>query len=293
MRPLNKKTIIFLILAVSLFLGSLGAQAVLAETKYAPLPYYKLEIPLGATTVIKDVADYIVIIYKFSLGISAILATILIMFGAMKWITAAGSESAITGARETITSALIGLIIALGSFVLLNTINPNLTTMSAAVTEIQFYCPGGELSKSLGQQCAEDCECKSEFTDMNGVTLAATCQNNICTSNLSPGDLCAWEKVEYRLKTAIESNDIASHCQFGCRGGTISDLNIVDEDGDGDNDVATMQWFCADSVTTVFENCVYGGASGSYWDPYNDRCLDKDLFYCLLTYDGDFSQCSS
>lgn len=63
-------------------------------------------------TIIKNV-----IIVFFIIGIITSLAFILI--GAIQWISAGGDKAALDGARRKITSALIGLVILLGVYVII------------------------------------------------------------------------------------------------------------------------------------------------------------------------------
>jgi hypothetical protein len=76
-------------------------------------------------------AEYIAAIYQYMVGIATILAIVMIMYGGFRWITAAGNPETIGRAKDTIVSAIIGLAIALGSYTILNLINPNLVEFKA------------------------------------------------------------------------------------------------------------------------------------------------------------------
>jgi len=73
-------------------------------------------------------ARYIQALYKFLIGIAAILAVIMIAYGGFLWLFASGSGDKISKAKEVIIAAISGLLLALGSYLLLNFINPNLVT---------------------------------------------------------------------------------------------------------------------------------------------------------------------
>lgn len=92
---------------------------------------YSLEAPLGDTYYVTNLNEYIVLIYKFSVSAAAILATIVIMFGGLSWAASAGNEQRITSAKETIIGAIVGLILAVGSYLILTTINPSLSSLAA------------------------------------------------------------------------------------------------------------------------------------------------------------------
>jgi hypothetical protein len=74
-------------------------------------------------------SEYIVAIFKYSIGIVGIISTIVLMFGGIRWLTAGGNKEIITDARNYITGSLGGLILSLGSFLMLSTINTNLVNL--------------------------------------------------------------------------------------------------------------------------------------------------------------------
>lgn len=67
-------------------------------------------------------------IYKYAIGIVGILATIIMMIGGFMWLIAGGNQSKISEAQEWIKASLTGLVLALGSYMILTTVNPALTT---------------------------------------------------------------------------------------------------------------------------------------------------------------------
>lgn len=79
------------------------------------------------TIVPTSIADYIQTIFRAFILVVGILAVVMIVYGGIKWIAAAGNPGRIQDARTTIDNAVIGLILALTSVVLLNIISPSLT----------------------------------------------------------------------------------------------------------------------------------------------------------------------
>jgi len=88
---------------------------------------YKLLAPIGDKEVIRtdDIGKYFNILFNIALGLAGALAVIMIVIGGVQWM---GDESIFgkTEAKKKITQAILGLLIALGAFALLNTINPDL-----------------------------------------------------------------------------------------------------------------------------------------------------------------------
>jgi len=86
-----------------------------------------------------DIGQYIFAIYNIAIGLAAILAVIMIMAGGVLWLLAGGSPERVNNAKSYISSALLGLFLALSSFIILQTINPRL---------IELENPFGKLSTS-------------------------------------------------------------------------------------------------------------------------------------------------
>ncbi|MFA6475768.1 MAG: hypothetical protein WCV88_06305, partial [Patescibacteria group bacterium] len=94
------------------------------------------EQPFGGVASVKNIGEYIQLVYQFALGIVGIIAVTLIMFGGVRWIAAAGNESMISEAKETIISAVTGLVIALLSYTILAFINPQTLKTDVSVFKI-------------------------------------------------------------------------------------------------------------------------------------------------------------
>lgn len=107
---------------------------VIPATATAKLPIqFTPEVPLLGffaspfTITSNTIGEYIRAVFVGFIWIVGILATIMVIYGGIKWIAAAGDAGRINDARDMVNNAVIGLIIALTSVVLLNTISPSLT----------------------------------------------------------------------------------------------------------------------------------------------------------------------
>lgn len=90
---------------------------------------YNLLAPIGTIKQIKTsdgIGDYLNIIFKIIIGLCGALAVIMIVIGGIQYM---GNESVFgkTEAKSRILSAILGLLIALGAYAILYTINPALT----------------------------------------------------------------------------------------------------------------------------------------------------------------------
>ncbi len=89
--------------------------------------------------VLKENAQIIPIIQaviRFILVVAFVLAFIFLLIGGIRWIIAGGDEKAVAGARNTITAALIGLVIVLVAFALIRLVEIffGVSIISAGVT---------------------------------------------------------------------------------------------------------------------------------------------------------------
>ncbi len=73
-------------------------------------------------------AEYIVAIYKFAIGSASLLASIMVVYGGFRYLLGSTLGDVKTG-KEVIENAVIGLIVLLCSYVILNTINPDLVRL--------------------------------------------------------------------------------------------------------------------------------------------------------------------
>ncbi|OGY78471.1 MAG: hypothetical protein A3B74_02125 [Candidatus Kerfeldbacteria bacterium RIFCSPHIGHO2_02_FULL_42_14] len=111
-----------------------------------------LEIPIGGKATVGKLDEYISELYTFALSFIGIVATIMIMWGGFKWVTAAGNSGRISDAKDTIYNAIIGLVLALLSWTMLNVINPALT--SNTFPEVRPIKPAySKLADYVGASC--------------------------------------------------------------------------------------------------------------------------------------------
>ena len=77
----------------------------------------------------QDINQIIVWLYYFIVGISGFSAFFMFVWGGFQWTSSAGNPSAIAEATDKITSAAIGVLIILSAYLILQVINPELTTL--------------------------------------------------------------------------------------------------------------------------------------------------------------------
>jgi 3D (Asp-Asp-Asp) domain-containing protein len=76
------------------------------------------------------IAEYLVAIYKLGQIFGTIIAIAMIMMAGFMWLTSGGNQAMIGQAKDHISSAVIGLALLFGSYVILTTVNPALVRFS-------------------------------------------------------------------------------------------------------------------------------------------------------------------
>ena len=124
---------IFFISKISLVAGFLGAVSVFAAQQYQllePLP----TIVAGQSVTL---STYLEAVFAFGISIAGILAVAMIVIGGIQYMTAYGNPSAVGDAKERITQALLGLLLAVAAWLILYTINPDLIKGQLTVPQVQ------------------------------------------------------------------------------------------------------------------------------------------------------------
>ncbi|MDP3993794.1 MAG: hypothetical protein Q8P75_02320 [bacterium] len=71
----------------------------------------------------RTATDFIVEVINIALFVVGLLAVVFLIIGGFRYITAAGNEEQVEGAKQTIFHAIIGLIIVILSFVIVRVIS--------------------------------------------------------------------------------------------------------------------------------------------------------------------------
>ncbi|MBP6855274.1 MAG: D-alanyl-D-alanine carboxypeptidase family protein [Candidatus Pacebacteria bacterium] len=139
-----------------------------------------------------DLGDYLNIIIKFAIGFAGALAVIMMVLGGIQYM----STDALSGkseGRERITYALGGLLLALASYLILNTINPNLVNLHLGIRAVDIayeeepYDPFG-------------------FKDDTGplpVGAVAKCPEGIVNIETSGGNMYVCQRISTQVQAMI------------------------------------------------------------------------------------------
>ncbi len=99
---------------------------------------------MGTITSSTPPGAYVSGFYNFALMIGGVLAFGAIVYGGILYATSAGNSSRQSEGRAWITSALLGLLLLAGAYLILYTINPNLVNLSLPTLQaINIEAPTG------------------------------------------------------------------------------------------------------------------------------------------------------
>ncbi|OGG38013.1 hypothetical protein A2116_02480 [Candidatus Jorgensenbacteria bacterium GWA1_49_17] len=97
----------------------------------AALEIKVISSPDTTLTTDESIAAYIVRLYWFAVGAAGAVAVAVIVGGAIYYMTSSGSPDKQNEAKSYMTSALWGVTLLLGSYFILNTINPQITSLES------------------------------------------------------------------------------------------------------------------------------------------------------------------
>lgn len=127
------KKILFITVAIIVLIGPFETQALQPLEFIAPIP------GLQSSIIPNNIGEYFKNLYQFGFYLAVALAVMMITWGGVEY-AVSGAVDRKADARERINSALIGILLLLGTVLILNTINPNLTNFSTFIPSVQNAC---------------------------------------------------------------------------------------------------------------------------------------------------------
>ena len=123
-------------------------------------PYQLLESFPGFFSKNQKAPDFptmILAIYKFGIWTVGIAGLFMLTVGGFMYMASAGNNSTATSAKGIITDALLGIVAALGAYLFMYVINPDLTSLKISLTSVEISEPdkmpvGGSVA-AAGRAC--------------------------------------------------------------------------------------------------------------------------------------------
>ncbi|MDQ1283822.1 MAG: hypothetical protein QG620_170 [Patescibacteria group bacterium] len=174
-----------------------------AQFTYTPME----KIP-GFETAGGDFPAYILAIYRFGLWTVGIAALLMISVGGYMYITSAGNNAQTGKAKGIITDAIIGVLLALTSYLLLYTINPDLVQIKILSTT----APGTGTTKAECEKWCDDAGGNAEWT--------SSCKTGCSSNSESPVSANNQAECEKWCDDAGGNAEWTSSCKTGCSSGS-------------------------------------------------------------------------
>lgn len=161
-----------------------------------------------------NLSTYLPGVFNFSIGIAAVLAFIMITIGGIIYATS-DAISGKTEGRTYVTNALWGLLLVLGSYAIIYTINPQFLNLNLDVKTP--YIPVGTPSASVGvpmtqQQIADDQAVRNQLSPV-------TVNNLACTTGATQGCTNVNGLPPLAI-TGVKNLQSACNCEVVITGGT-------------------------------------------------------------------------
>ncbi len=196
-----------------------------------------LSQPIDGVSRVSDLGNYIAVLYRFLIGIAGTAAVIMIVYGGFRYLLGSATDDVSSG-KQIIQDALIGLMLVLGAYFILATVNPN--TLSLKVPDIRPIArvplpaspsafsgrPAasaiGDICRCLGEECrGRTPDCPAQGTCNQGLHQLACPSSQVCVYDLirTQAVHSAWRCMTIPTvlsESAIQSNQDALRTVAGC-----------------------------------------------------------------------------
>lgn len=129
---IKKELLISLLFIIFCFLIASPVQALRAEIDWPEFGGVRIDDGSGDNTnLITSLPQLVQYIFNFAVGISGLLAFAMLVYGGVKYMSSAGNPTTQRDAMDIIKSALLGVLLLLGSVILLQVINPDVLILNS------------------------------------------------------------------------------------------------------------------------------------------------------------------
>lgn len=188
----------------------------------------QLSIPIGNTQSVSGLPEYVVVLYRYALGIVTLVAIIMVVYGGFRYLLGASTGDVKTG-QKVIYDAIGGMVMLFLAYIILYTVNPKTVRLSLPdIRRIQSV--GINVPSQINQpgtSCTRDSECTA-----GSFCLRTSLVGGIC-SNGQAGNICRCNGVGCEV-TAAQAGGPTNHagtgrvdCQAGLNCQEISRGNFV------------------------------------------------------------------
>jgi hypothetical protein len=268
--------------------GSTGSSSSPSSTVGFSGGYSPISDVPGAEGQSGDFPTYVRNIYVVLMWLVGISALMMISVGGFWYMTSAGNTSRVNTGKEMITDAVIGLILALATWLILYTINPDLTRISFATLNLSNGTSGA-ISGTQPTAPAPGNTPKGPVGSCGGIKNNVGNQCELASADLSGMLACmAKTSLPYGPVTSVSARNIGANferakaccggncthadntCHYGC---TTSDkghsyaIDYAVPEGRNTNEALCQ-------IAEAARNC---GGGTKIWGPRNINCNNVNI----------------
>lgn len=245
----------------------------------------QLSIAFNGKTEVKDLGEYIKLIYAFLVGAAGVIAATLIIKGGFEYITAGGASERVGAAKKTIGSAVFGLLLVLASYTLLNTINPDLVHLRLPnvymVRKIALgadWCKDANLGKDSNGKEKQFAEANVSYKDVTSLpgNWNITVDKTVCgkeywipdgEGSTCRGEICNVPKCEGYGCICTPKNFQDPKSKYECMFGQIGGKIIFEKGKDVKN--IWLEVYCANGSVKEIQKAQHGVYKDLQGNAYN------------------------
>jgi hypothetical protein len=105
---------------------------VIALSSFVSSPVFAATYPTFAGITISKTttaAEYVIYFFNLIVAVGALMAVVMIIMAGVEWVTSSGEPGKVESAKGKIKNTLLGVTVLVGCYLILNTINPQLTSI--------------------------------------------------------------------------------------------------------------------------------------------------------------------
>lgn len=233
-------------------------------------------------TCVADFTEYVSWFYRFFAGVVGMLAAVMVLYGGYQWMTAGGNASHVQQAKTTMYSSLIAIVLTLGTYLILNTINPQLTNLSVrGITNV----------KQIGETCSS--MARSRFPkSVDSQSDVYACGKEVKTTD---GTTCIWDVANEENQVCRYHNGVwgVTTIQGYCEeeGNSCSTVDAqLEVEKDSDFQPKITHWGCNQLKTDSTTKCWAGPLLYS-WVEKNIHYPATSIFHEAEDYEATPVNC--
>ncbi len=196
------------------------------QINYAPLEPLSFNSNFGYGPQTTTLQTYLSEIYTLTVTIGGLLAVTLLVVGGVRYMLSEGFTD-VDKAKRQMKSAVWGLLIILGSFLILYTINPNLLNFKLAIPQLANQQPstfspttgtggGSTALPGVTPLNAQQSQAVQNFYDSSGTNAKV-----LAVSSVNTGDTAAYNAFNTECQNAASQTSLSQYANACATGGGV------------------------------------------------------------------------